>query len=291
MLRLIDCLRERGLDNRAARHALEGGKVFINGIPTSDPGRDVSPFTVDVRPDARRITVGRDPIILHCDDDLAVVHKPAGMLSVGAPRRYKALNVVVFVARITGSAYPVHRLDEETSGLMIVARNREAQFHLKESLAKHHIERRYMALVRRTFPDTVQTFDSMLVRDRGDGKRGSVNPEAQPQEEKRAVTHVRLLETLDNASLVEAKLETGRTHQVRIHLSEAGYPILGDWLYGSQAIATASPRLALHAWHLAFDHVRTREPMVFSAPLPDDLERRKRALSAARFTTAPRQSA
>jgi 23S rRNA pseudouridine1911/1915/1917 synthase len=282
MLRLIDHLHAQGLSNRDARHALAQGKITLNGLPTADPSRDVSGFCVAYSPSARRVIVGRDPVILWHDAALAVLHKPAGMLAVDAPGRRKEVNVVGWAAQVLGGAYPVHRLDEETSGLMLVALTREAQHQLKDALERHAVARRYMALVRHVFAAQPQTYDSVLVRNRGDGKRGTGAPE---QAGKRAITHVRLLAPLArDASLVEAQLETGRTHQVRIHLAEAGYPILGDWLYASQATARASRRLALHAWFLGFAHPLTGEAMQFEAPLADDLERLRRTLAQPRLT-------
>lgn len=277
MLRLIDHLYAQGLSKRQARHALAAGKITLDGVPTADAVRDVSGHAVAYRPASRRVVVGRDPVVLWHDAEVAVVHKPAGMLAVDAPGRRKETNIVGWTRRIFGAAWPVHRLDEATSGLMLVALTSEVQLHLKDALARHAVTRRYLALVRHVFDAGAQTFDSILVRNRGDGKRGTRPGD---RSGKRAITHVRLLQPLArDASLVEAQLATGRTHQVRIHLAEAGFPILGDTLYAAQATARASRRLALHAWFLAFAHPRTGAMLQFAAPLADDLERLRRALS------------
>ena len=283
-MRLFDYLREQGLSNRDMRLAFESGRVYLDDIPTADGGRDVTQHRVSVRPNAPRVVVGRDPVVLFHDATLAVVYKPSGLLSVPAVGRRGEHSVISFVKRIFGEGLAVHRLDEGTSGLMVVARTERMQEHLREDLARREISRRYLAIVRHTFGPSPCTFDNVLVRNRGDGKRGTLSEEAsgEPADAgKRAVTHVQLLETLArDASLVEAQLETGRQHQVRIHLSEAGFPVLGDDLYGgSRHIASASPRLALHAWRLAFTHPASGEPMEFVAPLADDLEKLRRALN------------
>lgn len=167
----------------------------------------------------------------------------------------------------------VHRLDRDTSGVMVFARTPAAETHLVRQFKKHSNERVYHAVVHGH--PAAQTFDTNFIRDRGDGLRGSGEKE---NEGERAITHVRPLETLGQHSLVECVLETGRTHQIRIHLSEAGHLVCGDPIYRKRLNAppfrddSGAPRLALHAARLAFDHPATRERLDFEAPLPDDLE-------------------
>ena len=292
-MRLIDCLKDQGLSNRDIERALTHGKVFLGDVPTADASRDVLPEQVSIRPNAPRVIIGRDPCVVYCDASLAVVSKPSGVLSVAAAGRRRESNIVSMMARRFGAAHPVHRLDAGTSGLMLVALTYEAQARLKDALFHHTIERRYLALVRHHFPSEMQTFESDFVRNRGDGKRGTRQPhpdDVYDDEDnvpsgapsKHAVTQVRLCQTLQrDASLIEARLHTGRTHQVRIHLAEAGFPILGDDLYGNAGIARSSRRLALHAWFLAFKHPITGDSHEFIAPLADDLESLRRRLQPA----------
>ncbi|MCB9673525.1 MAG: RluA family pseudouridine synthase [Alphaproteobacteria bacterium] len=275
-MRLIDHLRAGGSSSREARALLDSGKVWLHGVPTRDGGREVDPAHVAVRPNAPRITVGRDVSIVWRDPRLAVVVKPAGMLAVPAPKR-RETNVLAEVGRIAGAALPVHRLDEGTSGLMLVAFDAEAQEALKAQLEAHTVERRYLALAAGVLRRSPVTVDTTLVRDRGDGLRGSGAPGASGG--KRAVTHLRTVEVLGRSSLVEATLETGRTHQVRIHCAEQGCPILGDALYGGRGVARAAPRVALHAYVLAFAHPGTGEALRFEIPLADDLEGLRRRLA------------
>lgn len=261
------------MSNRDAKRLLESGKVFLKDVPTADPTREVDPADLSVRPDAPRCRIGRDVAYVHRDAHLAVVYKPAGLLSVPAPKRRDESTLIGLAYRTLKSALLVHRLDEQTSGLMLVARTEECQLGLKELLEVHAIDRRYLALVSGVFPSIDRKVENLLVRDRGDGLRGSgEGPMA-----KRAVTHLHLSSRLGkNASLVEARLETGRQHQVRIHLSELGHPVLGDPLYGPRG--SRAPRLALHSHRLRFRHPMTHEDLEFEAPLADDLEKVRRDL-------------
>jgi len=256
--------------------ALRSGKVKVRGVPTSDGGREVEPNQVTYEPRSARIQPGRDLAIVHRDKHLAVVWKPSGLLSVAAPKRGRDDNLVTACARMFGKAHPVHRLDEGTSGLMLVALTQPAQIGLKKLFEDHDIERRYLALVHKHFPmkDMVRT--STLGRGK-DGRRASVRGEGQS-----STTHLRGLEDLPRGiSLVQAQLETGRTHQVRIHLSEMGHPVVGDTLYGRRR--NHFKRLALHASVLAFRHPMTGQKMRFDAGLADDIERyRRHLLSEAR---------
>jgi 23S rRNA pseudouridine1911/1915/1917 synthase len=169
---------------------------------------------------------------------------------------------------------PVHRLDRDTSGVMVFARTPEAETHLVQQFKKHSIERRYHAIVYGQV--TQESIESRIVRDRGDGLRGSTEI---PGEGDRAVTHIKPLEVLGKYSLIECRLETGRTHQIRIHLSEDGHTLCGETTYvrdrktGKKIIdKSGAPRLALHAQHLAFDHPLSKHRISFDAPLPRDLQ-------------------
>jgi len=274
---------------------MDSGKVFLDGVPTADPGRAVDDLArIRLTSNAPRLQPGRDLIILHRDPGFVVIWKPSGLLSVPAPREGGQRNALATVRRICGSGLAVHRLDEATSGLMLVALNEAMQLALKDLLQEHQIDRGYLALVAQPFPHQAWSIQSELVRDRGDGLRGSLIVPAAPgksartrrlhpppdQDTRRAITHVALLENLErDASVVSVRLETGRTHQVRIHLAEIGHPVLGDPLYAKPRIHARAPRLALHACRLAFTHPLTGQPVEITAPLADDLEQLRRRLS------------
>ncbi len=168
----------------------------------------------------------------------------------------------------------VHRLDRDTSGLMVFARTAEAERRLVQMFRKHDLHRVYLAIVLGRIE--AQTIESYLVRDRGDGLRGST---ATASEGQRAVTHVRPVEHLDGYTLVECRLETGRTHQIRIHLSEAGHMVCGEKVYvrrlGGKPVRDLSRavRQALHAAELGFLHPVTGQRLDFRVPLPADMKR------------------
>jgi 23S rRNA pseudouridine1911/1915/1917 synthase len=180
--------------------------------------------------------------------------------------------------RRPGPVYPVHRIDRETSGLVVFARTVPAGRILAEQFRLHATHRRYLALaVGRVGAGTIVTH---LVRDRGDGRRGS----SETGEGKRAVTHVMPLEHFgDDYTFVECRLETGRTHQIRIHLSEIGHPLCGERVYagprgGKAADRSGATRVILHAAELGFVHPQTGAELRFESPLPADIEKLLAAL-------------
>lgn len=275
----------------AARKLLSSRRVGVNGVVCLDEARRIKAGeTVSLSDRALPPPpAAPDVQIVWLDADVVVVDKPAGMITLrhaaerGWSSRKKrlqpALDEVVpeLIAqreKPVGSKrpavlYSVHRIDRETTGLLVFARNGPAQQKLIGQFKRHTAERMYVAIAGGVVAAT--TFDSFLVRDRGDGKRGSTTVEGQGQ---RAITHVRPVERLNGCTLLECRLETGRTHQIRIHLSEAGHPLLGDVKYGPLAsdamAATPSMRLALHAAMLGFDHPATGQRLRFESPLPSD---------------------
>lgn len=221
--------------------------------------------------------------ILHVDEDVVVLAKPAGMVVHPSPGHAGGtlvnalLHHVPSLSGIGGEHRPgiVHRLDAGTSGVMIVARNDIAHRHLAEQFRAHTVDRRYLAVVHRVPRFDQGTVRSELGRDPKDRlKIASV------EGGRSAVTHWKVLARGDRVALVEARLETGRTHQVRVHLSESGHPIVGDVLYARrECVSPASIRPLvdrldhplLHAWHLGFEHPRTGAWMAFAEPPPADL--------------------
>jgi 23S rRNA pseudouridine1911/1915/1917 synthase len=224
------------------------------------------------------------------DSQVVVVEKPAGLTTVrhgdeaaefGArARRFLPPTVADLLpevlapsARHKPAVYAVHRLDKDTSGLVVFARTKAAEGNLGRQFRAHTVGRRYVAIVRGQAQP--QRIESYLARDRGDGRRGST---PRPSDGQRAVTHVHVLEELGDFTLVECRLETGRTHQVRIHLGESGTPICGERIY-DRAIHGAplpdtseAPRLALHAAELAFTHPATGKRVSWESSLPEDLQ-------------------
>jgi 23S rRNA pseudouridine1911/1915/1917 synthase len=276
-------LRERydGASWNAVRQLVRTGKVRVDGQTVTDP-QAVVPAGASVRltMSAPRIggpeAVPRDAIV-HADAHVVVVRKPAGIATVPFEDERDTLDrVVQSLLRKTarpGTSIPplgvVQRLDKETSGLLVFSRTASAKKHLQEQLREHTVYRRYVAVVHGVAQDRV--FRSWLVQDRGDGIRGSTQ---NPQLGREATTHVKVLEVLRGATLVECRLETGRTHQIRIHLSEAGHPLLGEKVYvrGFAGPVLPAPRVMLHAASLGFVHPHTGKDLRFDDPPPADLQ-------------------
>ncbi|HKA36289.1 MAG TPA: RluA family pseudouridine synthase [Thermoanaerobaculia bacterium] len=269
--------RAFGLSRRAARDAVRSGRVDLDGDVADEPGREIGEearisFTPD-RPALHRVRTRLS--VLAEDPDFLIVEKPAGLLTVPTAEREKdtlharVLEYLHHRYRRRPVAFIVHRLDRDTSGAVVFARTREALHFLQDLFKRHDIEREYAAIVRGRLPES-GTFSADLVRDRGDLRRGVARP-GQPG--RRAVTRYRALEHLDGATLVAVELETGRTHQIRVHFAEAGHPVLGDRVYGSRQSTVDSrhfPRQMLHARKLGFPHPRTGEIVRAESPLPPD---------------------
>lgn len=264
-----------------ARELCRGGRVWVDGEAATDPARRLAGGErVEVR-SAPRGPISSD-LVVHLDADVAVVRKPAGILTVPFERQDR--DTLLALARVAirridaarkSSPNPtlraVQRLDKDTSGLVVFARNVNAQRHLQEQLAGHTVVRRYLAIAHGEVK--AGTHESLLVPDRGDGLRGSWNRWGTPPPTARqAITYVRVEKRLRGATLAVCELETGRQHQIRIHLAEAGNPLVGETVYirDYKGPLLAAPRPMLHAAVLGFLHPRGGRPMSFEDPLPAD---------------------
>ena len=190
------------------------------------------------------------------------------------PRRNTPLNVPTAPVR-TPKVRAVHRLDRDTSGLMVFALSQDAEETLVRMFKKHAVERSYLAVVGGR--PSQQTIETWIVRDRGDGLRGSSHSAVGAEHAERAVTHIKPVETVGPYGVVECRLETGRTHQIRIHLAEIGHPLCGERVYTHKlgepphADASNAPRQALHSAELRLVHPVTGHRLHFRSPLPKDL--------------------
>lgn len=282
----------------SVRRLLATRRVMIDGNLCEDVGRRMRPGEVlKLLPQPAPAPASADDVrIVYYDADVIVVEKPSGITSIRHPEekqwsaRRRQLQptltellprLMARLERARGSdakqraVRAVHRLDRETSGLMVFARNVKCERLLGAQFRAHTIRRSYLAIVRGQLQ--AMTIDTQLVADRGDGRRGSSDREDQG---KRAITHVRPLEVASRHTLVECRLETGRTHQIRIHLGERGHAVCGDKVYGNRPGArraghaapdsTSAPRLALHAAKLGFLHP-SGKLLEFESPLPAEL--------------------
>ena len=290
---VLSALREwlPGESWSALRKLMAARRVLVNSALCLDEARRLKPgeiVEVSVRAQGPPPTAA-DVRVEWLDADVVVVDKPAGMTTLRhwAERdwsnerktRQPALDDVLpeLIARrehleraAAPKVFSAHRIDRETSGLLVFARTVPSQQALITQFKAHSVERTYVALAQGEV--AAQTFESRLVEDRGDGRRGSTSL---PGIGKRAVTHVRPLERLAGWTLLECRLETGRTHQIRIHLSEAGHPVYGDSKYGPAFGADHEGRmrrLALHAATLGFDHPSDGRRLSFESRPPRDFE-------------------
>lgn len=277
------------------RRLVETRHVRIDDVLCLDPARRLKEGEVVAWSDspAPKPRQAEAIVVRHLDQHLVVVEKPPGMSTVRHPserewtKQRKALHPTLedivpgLIARQEGRARKgplprlriVHRIDKETSGLVVLARTVLAESELGKQFRAHSVIRRYFALV----PGTVESrrIVSHLVRDRGDRRRGSTRL---PGVGKEAITHVEVVEKLKGYTLLSCRLETGRTHQIRIHLAELGHPVCGDKVYVRQPDGTliedvsGAPRLALHAAELGFMHPATGLAMHWEMPLPADFQ-------------------
>lgn len=296
---LAKILRSRLQETRpswsATRTLIEKRRVKLNGGICVDPVRRLKEGDrVELLPGPERIPrAARDITIRHLDDHIVVVEKPSGISTVRHPaelawndaqRRLDPTlqdltqwTIAARQKRPVKSLPPlriVHRLDKETSGLVVFARSVLAERALGGQFRKHTVTRRYLAIVPGDMkPGRIR---STLIRDRGDGRRGSTRlPDASG---KIAVTHIEINQKLKQATLLTCRLETGRTHQIRIHLAEAGHPVGGERVYTKDISGNelpklpGSPRLCLHALELGFEHPVSGAALHWTMPLPGELQ-------------------
>ena len=214
--------------------------------------------------------------ILYEDSDVIVVNKPKGMVVHPAPGNYEGtlVNALLYhckdLSSINGVIRPgiVHRIDKDTTGVLVVAKNDEAHVKLSEQLKDHSMKREYYALVEGRLKKDSGTIDKSLARSKRDRLKIAITEGG-----KRAVTHYSVIERFKNSTLVKCVLETGRTHQIRVHMSSIGYPLVGDPLYGFKKQKFKDDGQMLHAKVLGFIHPRTGEYMEFSSELPENYKK------------------
>ena len=268
-----------------ARELCKRGKVRCNGELASDAAQrlELGDFIeIDLHARRRREHVLDESALVYVDNEIVVVNKPAGLMSVpfDPSDRNTLVDRLQFLLRRRpgerrGELGIVHRLDKDTTGLLVFTRTLAAKRALQQLFRRHALERRYLAIAHGEV--RAQRIESDFVADRGDGLRGSFGVfrrarGALPPTAQHAITDVRPLEPLRGATLVECRLETGRTHQIRIHLSERDHPLVGEPLYirDYRAPRIAAPRPMLHAAELGFPHPRTARPLHFQREPPAD---------------------
>ena len=267
-----------GLPWTQVKRLIGSGKVAVNGaVVTSEGHRLTAGGTVSLRMSARRPDEpGQASVTLVFEDPhVVVIDKPAGVSSVPYDEKEQgtALDLIRAAWRKLGRPatvtplFTVHRIDKDTSGLLVFAKTKRAERGLAMLFRTHAVERMYLCVAHGDVE--AARIESRLVEDRGDGLRGSTRF---PEQGKRAVTHVTPKKRLRGATLCEVRLETGKTHQIRIHMAERGHPLVGERVYirDYQGEPIAAPRLYLHAATLGFVHPVTGAELRFESPLPAD---------------------
>ena len=267
-----------GLTRSAAARLLETGGVTVNGAAAAKNYRLAGDETIEVsRPEAEETAVEAQDIpldVVYEDDDVIVVNKPTGLVVHPAPGHPDGTLVNALLhhcgdslSGIGGEKRPgiVHRIDRDTSGLIIAAKNDAAHLALSAQLKDHSLSRTYECLVTGNMKQDSGTVDAPIGRSSADRKKMAVVPTG-----RRAVTHWEVVARYPGVTHLRCRLETGRTHQIRVHMAYIGHPILGDTVYGAKKPVPGLTGQCLHATGLRFVHPRTGEPVELHCPLPPE---------------------
>lgn len=270
-----------GLSRSFIQKCIKEDKVLVNGTPQKASYRlktdDEIVFSI---PEAAQPDITPEDIplsILYEDDDLLVIDKPKNMVVHPAPGYYSGtiVNAVMYhcqndLSGIGGVMRPgiVHRIDKDTTGSIIICKNDKAHLSIAAQLKEHSITRKYRAIVCGVIRDEEGSVDAPIGRDPQNRKRMAVNH----KNGKSAVTHYRVLQRFKNYTYIECQLETGRTHQIRVHMTSIGHPLLGDTLYGTGRSPFHLEGQTLHAMVIGFQHPSTGAYVEVTAPLPDYFE-------------------
>ena len=265
------------LSRSRIQNLIKSGDVLVNGSPAKPKNPVSRGDSITVRipePEPAEAQPQDIPLdILYEDEDVVVINKESGMVvhpAAGNPDG-TMVNALLWhcagrLSGIGGAIRPgiVHRIDKDTSGVLMVAKNDMAHQSLAAQLAEHSITRKYNAVVYNGFTEDEGTVDEPIGRNPQDRKKMAVTQ----KHSRHAVTHYRVIERMEKFTLIEAQLETGRTHQIRVHMTYIGHPLLGDMVYGPKKQPIHLEGQALHARVLGFIHPRTGEYLEFEAPLP-----------------------
>lgn len=278
-IRLDVLVSEGGTELSRSRVAqlIKDGLVTVNNRIETKPSYKASESDVIfvTIPDAKESSNEAQDLpleILYQDDDIAVVVKPSGMVTHPAAGNEDGtlVNALLYhldhLSGIGGERRPgiVHRLDKDTSGVMLIAKNDAAHTFLSDELAARHMEKHYHAMVLGKMKEQQGTVEQPIARSKNDRKKMAVDPEG-----RYALTEWRVLREFNDKTLLDVHIVTGRTHQIRVHMRHIGHPVLGDPLYGIKNMPKAD-RLMLHAYSLSFTHPVSKERMTFTAPCPFD---------------------
>ena len=272
--------QDEEITRTSAQRLIEQGNILVNGnkqkVSYKVSNGDI--ITIEeVKPQEIELKAQEIPIeIIYEDTDIIIVNKPKGMVvhpANGNPDG-TLVNAIMAICKdslsgIGGEIRPgiVHRLDKDTSGLLIVAKNDKAHVNMSEQIKNHEVKKTYIALVRGCIKENEATIDMPIGRSNSDRKKMAVNKNG-----KNAVTHIKVLKRYDKYTLLEINIETGRTHQIRVHLSHIGFPVIGDYIYSNGKNEFGVMGQCLHAKELEFKHPISGAEMKLQAPLPEYFE-------------------
>ena len=265
------------LSRSMAQKMIENNQVLVNEKPVKTSYKTKLDDNIKIKiaePKMAEIKAQEIPLdIIYEDNDIVVVNKPKGMVvhpGNGNPDG-TLVNAVLnhckgSLSGIGGEIRPgiVHRLDKDTSGLIIIAKNDKAHINLSKQIQDRKVKKIYTALVRGVIPEDTATIDMPIGRSKTDRKKMAVRKDG-----KEAITHIKVLKRYRNYTLVKVKIDTGRTHQIRVHMAEIGYPVVGDEVYSNGKNEFNVHGQMLHSTSLDFTHPVTGEEMHFEAPLPE----------------------
>ena len=257
---------------------IKSGDILVNGKPTKNSYKVNNNDEIDINYVEENLDIKEEDIpldIIYEDDDVLVINKPSGMVvhpSAGntSGTLVNALMHYSKLSNINGEFRPgiVHRIDKDTSGLLVVAKNDKAHLFLADELKDHKIKRKYIALVHGIIKFDKGTIDAPIGRDKNDRKKMAITTE----NSKDAITHFRVLDRYKNTTLIECELETGRTHQIRVHMKYIEHPIVNDPVYSRDKNIDGFGQM-LHAMEITFTHPTTKKEMSFKADVPEEFNK------------------
>ena len=261
----------------AVQRLIDEKNILVNGKEQKASYKVNENDVVEVEiPEPKKIEIKAEDIpieVIYEDSDIVVVNKPKGMVVHPGNGNLDGTLVNAIMAKCEGSLSGiggeirpgiVHRIDKDTSGLLIVAKNDKAHVNLSEQIKAHKVKKTYIALVRGVVRENEATIDMPIGRSKTDRKKMAVCKDG-----KNAVTHIKVLKRWEHYTLLQVNIETGRTHQIRVHLSYIGYPIIGDYTYSNGKNEFGVVGQCLHAQKLEFKHPTTNKIMELEAPLPE----------------------
>ncbi len=274
---LYKCFSDVINSRNFAQKLIEMGNVTVNGkFIKANHKLKLNDNVCFILPEPEELNIEPENIpidIIYEDKDILIINKQRGLVVHPAPGNYSGtlVNALLYhcsdLSDINGIIRPgiVHRIDKDTTGLLVVAKNNAAHLFLSQQLKEHEIKRTYIAITEGIIENNCGSINLPIGRHAVDRKKMAVKPDGG----KNAITHFKVIERLNNHTLVECELETGRTHQIRVHLSHIGYPIVGDPLYGKRD-SHGMLGQALHARQLVLTHPSTKDKMCFEAEAPID---------------------